>query len=372
MSIAGNIPENVLYVCNKKLMDVKVKKSDTVVDDIFNSFPVDPLKKNTVQTARKWATGNRWSHQTTEYLPEIEFTHPNTPIFGVKIVSFDHRQTDTTFKAIVHDRFYVDIKIKHLMDVMSNSSITNNVIGCGMLWIKLGSQMSLVRDGCDEHEELKKLFTNKEGKKIDALIPIKTKDLVVGSVYSNKHTNFRYAGKIDKFVVFNNCSEQYNGYPRVLTINPATKKTEPSGHMILNSEDSNSKHTPLFSQYGIYGTHCKKSITAYSEKKSNKNFIDDVKKTVESWTSIDVASEIRKSYGTYTYSFMNRHMTPAEIADDDILIEKFVTHNAGHMTHYYNLARLVDPKLEIIYNSGNVQLIKLFTLLEGLDEYVDG
>jgi hypothetical protein len=188
----GYIPENITFYCQAEKLNINVEHTNTVIKDIFNSFPIDPVKD--AATAKKWAIG----YGKNSLDQPIQFFFKNEPIKNVKIVqSEDRYRGNTVYKAIVRDRFYVDLSSETLMDIISNSSIVNGVIQCEMVFVKQNS-MKLIRYGGAVYNE----FVKKE-----IATPIKISDIKPGNYYRTNRATFAYLS--DKQCVEINIEEQW-------------------------------------------------------------------------------------------------------------------------------------------------------------------
>lgn len=190
--INGYIPEKIVYVC-KKSESITPKFSDT--DEEFFStsampaFPVDPVKENTLETARNWAAG-RGYNSNDEVHKEVEML--NEPIYEVQIVDLEIRgEGGRAYKAIVHGSFLVDIREDVILEAMLEKGIRQgSFISCNFIWCRVGTQMKLVRSGSSLHKAIQAAHILKQQKKVS------TKDLVPGTIYQNIQGEYLFLGFI--------------------------------------------------------------------------------------------------------------------------------------------------------------------------------
>lgn len=193
------IPKKITYVCNGGIVEKDDIKGNRDIE-AMDAFPVDPSREKTVQTARKWA-GNK-SNSDGVFIKNVEFETDNSPITGIIIHDYDYRQDRVVYKVIVRDKYAVDLRHEHLMDVITNSKIENGVIHADMVWAKIGSQMNLIMVGGETYNEIvdKDKETAKQlaagtlrssGGKVS--VPKETK-LKVG-FFGNAHNKFFSLGK---------------------------------------------------------------------------------------------------------------------------------------------------------------------------------
>lgn len=357
--IRGNIPKSVLYVCKKDVKDVRARRGDSVYDDIFESFPVDPDRENTVQTARRWAQ-NIYQRTNDNLMPEIEFLRENSPIYNIKVVGYSHRQNDTTFKAIIDDQFYVDLRIPHLMDVISNGSIVNGVITCGMIWIKNASTMTLVRENGDEHKELleqAKVIDEKPKK-----IPMK--DLVPGKIYSNKNDTYLFIGASNKVKLLQMYSGRWEShgysYPRTYVHKDYGAEEVSGSYLIERYWNYSGYKCGIFSRdsedFDSHIPTVTKSVTLYMESLDNKDhdvknpMKDKIAEFLKYKVSGDFRSMVIRETTKYDYSITTANAT----ASYEERQEAFIKHNVGVFSTIINYTRLY-PEMEqiIIDNAGD-------------------
>ena len=166
---SGYIPKNITFYCQKQQHKITVSHS-TVLEDIFSSFPVDTDKHT--DTARKWALG----YNSNSLDQPITYQYENTPVKNVRITGVDHRHNTFVYKAVVHDKFYIDLAPDEVLDIMQNSNITNGIIGCDMIFAKVHSTVKLIRVGGPIYND----FVEKETTE-----PVKLKDLKPGNYYKS-------------------------------------------------------------------------------------------------------------------------------------------------------------------------------------------
>lgn len=167
---SGYIPKNITFYCQKQQHKITVSHTNTVLEDIFSSFPVDTDKHT--DTARKWALG----YNSNSLDQPISYQYENSPVKNVRITGVDSRHNTFVYKAVVYDKFYIDLAPDEVLDIMQNSNITNGIIGCDMIFAKVRSTVKLIRVGGPIYND----FVEKETTE-----PIKLKDLKPGNYYKS-------------------------------------------------------------------------------------------------------------------------------------------------------------------------------------------
>jgi len=196
----GKLPKNITYICKQNFKDVSIKRTDDVLEDVFETFATNSENENQKETALRWAKG--YSGDVTTIVPEFQYS--NDPIYNVKIVNVEYRsQSGAVFKAVVHDKFLVDLRPDILMDVIANGEIKNSTIICGMLWASCGSQFKLIRENSEEHLSL----TQFEEK---TKVKLSKKDIKPGFLYGVNDGAVTILGEFKKFTCNSNGKTDHN------------------------------------------------------------------------------------------------------------------------------------------------------------------
>lgn len=147
------LPTKILYVCQDPIDVVNRKTGITI--RARPAFPVDPNKTGTINTARRWA-GNPKNSQD-KYIAKVEFEEDNNPIEKVFIYSYEHRKDNLVFKVVLNDKYIVDFRPEQVLDVMSNGIIDKGNVDDKLVWAKVGSTMTLVREAGEEVQNIRKI-----------------------------------------------------------------------------------------------------------------------------------------------------------------------------------------------------------------------
>jgi hypothetical protein len=190
----GYIPKKILYITREPSATSwsweDGKKVDTGIV-VKPTFPVDPSKPKTIDTARTWA--NRYISSTDPFI-KSSFVGANTPI-KIQILSLEQRsEGGRAYKVVFGSespKFYVDLREDVLLDVILNCGIQKGGFpNAEFIWGKVGSQMKLVRVGSDLHTRLIQATVENQKKNLTQ------SQIEVGSIYQNrKGQEFLYLGQ---------------------------------------------------------------------------------------------------------------------------------------------------------------------------------
>lgn len=138
----AKLPVNINYVCKPCFDSYRQQGTNRVSHMVYQAFPVDASNKPGMKTALDWAEG-RWSNNKETAIIE---THPNSPMTDVKIMGIEGRsQNGKVYKALVRDRYYVDLRIDVVFDLMTNGCIEDGIIKSPMVWVRAKGGMRLTR-----------------------------------------------------------------------------------------------------------------------------------------------------------------------------------------------------------------------------------
>lgn len=189
--LVGKIPEKIIYVCRAPhyvpigsefdYVDMKdgSKKFQTIL--ATPSFIVEHDNPKTIITAEKWANYYNNTHCKS-------VTVENKAIKKVRITSLEKRYQDSsTYKCIVDDTYYVDLKEDILLETVLNCGITNGYLNSEFVWATGRGGMYLVRVGSERYKSIINY---------DSLSKRVPDPLEIGYVYSDKNLDkYLYLGK---------------------------------------------------------------------------------------------------------------------------------------------------------------------------------
>lgn len=240
---SGYIPKNITFYCQKQQHKITINYTNTVLEDIFSSFPVDTDKHT--DTARKWALG----YNSNSLDQPISYQYENSPVKNVRITGVDHRHNTFVYKAVVYDKFYIDLAPDEVLDIMQNSNITNGIIGCDMIFAKVRSTVKLIRVGGPIYND----FVEKETTE-----PVKLKDLKPGNYYKSTRGLITYISDLPYYDISQK-NEFVSGVGYVFGNMTVSKKNkcvlgedENSLKNFLSNDFTLSEHNKIVSLNGEY------------------------------------------------------------------------------------------------------------------------
>lgn len=182
--VSKRLPENITFYCQSipsKLIN-EVTEEDYGL--VLPAFPKDAKGKN--DTAISWAKGYYRKEPNHNIKSGLAYTGPNDDIYNVAIVDISYRgQGSKVYKALVHDKFLIDISVECLFEVLSCGHIENGRIKSPMIFGVARNKLSLILKNGKYHKDI--LF--QEAKDIS------TKDLVKFNLYENLHSKHIFFGK---------------------------------------------------------------------------------------------------------------------------------------------------------------------------------
>jgi hypothetical protein len=117
-----------------------------VFHGVHEAFPVDSSNGPGIESAVNWA--ERYG-SGRGYFKDV---HPNDNMTDVIIVDMECRTGNSkVYKALVKNKYYVDLRPDVVLDIMVNGSIQNGVIQSPMLWVRAKGGMRLTRAGSPDH-----------------------------------------------------------------------------------------------------------------------------------------------------------------------------------------------------------------------------
>src|SRR5579885_752415 len=189
----GSIPEKISYVYSDEQevavgcpWDISWYEEDdgpkTTKEKVYPAFPADSNDEKMISRAKQWAESSYYNQpkkisQTTEV--------DNKPITNIRVLSLEHRGNGgRAYKAVIDNKYYVDLREDVLMDVILKAGIEKNGVLQGeYVWAKMNSQMKIVRVGSELHRLIVEFDSKKDIK------PVGKKDLEIGGVYQDRKKN---------------------------------------------------------------------------------------------------------------------------------------------------------------------------------------
>lgn len=196
----GSIPQKICYVYSVK-RDVSVgcpwdiefwnskslgeESADAKIkyakESVYPTYPTDASDENAISKASQWAdhayeNGNRITVEVKKH--EVE----NEPVKNIRLLSLELRsQGGRAYKAVIDDQFYVDLKEDVLMDALLQTGVMpGGKLQGEFIWVKLRSQLKLVRVGSELHRLVLEFDSKKDTK------PISKNELEVGGIYQTR------------------------------------------------------------------------------------------------------------------------------------------------------------------------------------------
>lgn len=184
--MSKKLPENITYYCQSipsKLIN-EVTEEDYGL--VLPAFPKDAKGKN--DAAISWSKGYYKRDENHNIKKGLVYTGPNEDIYNVAIVDISYRgQGSKVYKALVHDKFLIDISAECLFEVLSCGHNENGRIKSPMIFGVARNKLSLILKNGKYYKDI--LF--QEAKDVS------TKDLVKFNIYENLKSKHIFLGKID-------------------------------------------------------------------------------------------------------------------------------------------------------------------------------
>jgi hypothetical protein len=221
---SASIPDSITYVCKKEL-SVNVgcawdidhyDDNNNDKENVLPAFPIETGNKSSEKTAKKWTRNN------TDGVLHI---FKNEPIKNVRVLSLESRgEGGRAYKALI-DRFYIDLREDVLMDTILKSGISKGgILGGDYIWVKINSQIKLVRIGSEIYDLISEFHAKKDIK------PISKNQLEIGGIYQNR--------KKEKVI--------FIGYGQNIVFKDNTKKCD---SITFDFEYSKKKNVLVFFEY---------------------------------------------------------------------------------------------------------------------------
>lgn len=276
--MAKRIPDEITFYCQNDLVNCVNDVTGLEYGLVSNSWPKDPKTNN--QAAITWSK-NRYANQNNNnILKSRVYTLPNKTIHDVKIVDISYRsQNGKCFKALVHDKFLVDMTPESLMDVISNGEIKDGVIKSPMIF-GVAKKLSLIMEGGKFHDNI--IFND--------LKNIKPKDLKPFHIYEDLDNYFLYFGNIEEFNFFYNRPLEFNHTTRKYDYGVATiNKRSSISNVCFRIEKKKGLKVKLYSldYYNRMGLLYNYSVSKFIAKKELRPFNDLFDTFLEQFENFD-------------------------------------------------------------------------------------
>ena len=136
-------------------LNIVCRKDKILIDDneVYNAFPVNADVSSAVATALEWGSNTYLKKQDSEE-SVIIYELDNTGFIDAKIVDLSIRsEGGRAYKTILNNMFYVDLREKTLIQIIKNHRIDKGIINVPLVYIQVGSQMTLVIRDSIEHKQ---------------------------------------------------------------------------------------------------------------------------------------------------------------------------------------------------------------------------
>lgn len=158
----ASLPKDVVYVCKSTPDSYKQTGTSRIFPNILEAFPVDASNTKGLETAERWAKGQ----YSVKKDPVIKENHSNAPMHDVIILDMETRaQNGKVYKALVKNRYYVDLRPDVVLDLMVNGSIIDGVITSPMVWVRGPGGMKLTRVNSPQYIESESPKSTKKNQK---------------------------------------------------------------------------------------------------------------------------------------------------------------------------------------------------------------
>lgn len=265
--IKGTIPKEVVYIFRDEIT-LDPPKADDFYDNItfekghsgqkvWPTWVVEEDNIKTILRAVEWAEKNN----KTILVKQIKMQ--NAPIEKVQIVGINKRyEGGRAWKAIIDDKYYVDLREGSLMDLLFDNGIKKGAI-CNkkLIWAKMGSELKLIPVDSIAYKEIKKLDDEKAKKSTKEKFLLK--NLIPGSVYSSKKLDgiYLFIGFAKTQQIENEAIHSHGGMQATKGFwNPAYTKIR---------EDILYKNSVPATGLGILGFMAKPYVQLYYNNKAN-------------------------------------------------------------------------------------------------------
>lgn len=180
----GTIPEKISYVYsgNENVFigsywDYNEYDDKGLKTNVTPTYPVGSDKDSDLIAAKKWAKNNRTSKSSIK----VDVKN-NEPLTKIKIISLDVRsQGGRAYKVIIDDKYYVDMREDVVVEAIISVGVSaGGILNGSYIWVKLGSQMRLVRVDSALYEAIN------ESNKLKELKPIPKDELEIGGIYEDR------------------------------------------------------------------------------------------------------------------------------------------------------------------------------------------
>jgi hypothetical protein len=174
----GSIPKKISYVYSAS----KIINNMTV----YPAYPVVDGNPRTLLSAKSWAENQKRQYDTKTNIHSVSNdlvmvdTFDNNEIDNVRIVDLESRGNGgRAYKAIINDKYYVDVRENVILDCIQNTSIIDQKLSGKFKWVSSKS-MNLLRVGSNDYKDMVDADRRRNMK------CLKIKDLKPHTIYANK------------------------------------------------------------------------------------------------------------------------------------------------------------------------------------------
>jgi len=120
--------QNITMVCRKPEKD-----------GTMHAYPIEKGNTKALKSAKWWAT----QYRSNKPGPIVDI-HGVTN--NVKVIDYNHRKSNTVFKVLVNDKYIMDLRDRHLLEIMQTNGIHKGGIVMGDLVFCMDHSIGLIPD----------------------------------------------------------------------------------------------------------------------------------------------------------------------------------------------------------------------------------
>jgi hypothetical protein len=182
--MASKIPENITFYGSREMVAYENEVTGEEYPIAISAWPKDTKAKisSSVTSWQKKINYGRQEDNTNNFIKSRNSIVKNEPFTNMIVPDFAKRDRGgKVFKAIIHDKFLVDLPIDTLNEVIAGGKIENGRITSPMIFAVANSAFRPILVGGRMHNDIQ----------MEAMKPIKPKDLEVGKIYMD-HSQYKY------------------------------------------------------------------------------------------------------------------------------------------------------------------------------------
>lgn len=180
--MASKIPENITFYGSREIVAYENEVTGEEYPIAISAWPKDTKAKisSSVTSWQKKVNYGRQEDNTNNFIKYRNSVVKNEPFTNMIVPDFAKRDRGgKVFKAIIHDKFLVDLPIDTLNEVIAGGKIENGRITSPMIFAVANSAFRPILVGGRMYNDIQ----------MEAMKPIKPKDLEVGKIYMDHSQN---------------------------------------------------------------------------------------------------------------------------------------------------------------------------------------